>query len=256
MSKARRRFHSAVTVALLVGCMIAAFPGVANALSTPEAFGFRTYRKGVPVTWSKVPGATSYQVKVRSSIQSSAAGYVFTLPASCTQFRLTKKNFPARNRVGGYIFTLCTANSRTRKCVSIGARPATQGGKVSTNNRVAAARKANLCLDDATDAFAVTASVGLASMIIPGAGELTAGIMAALAVVAGGSTYVVCAARAPHGSFEHDDFSCMSSSAGGFQGGGGGGGGGGGSWRFQWLSRIRDQDGTDGGHQRQRGNGS
>jgi hypothetical protein len=191
----------------------------------------------VLLSWSKVSGATQYQIKVQKTSQSSAAGYVFTLPSSRSTFRLKKSNFPDYRKVGGYLFGLCAVNATGRNCVSVGAMPATTGPRVSTANRQAAANKVNSCLANATDAFVVGGTVALVSLVVPGAGALTAIGVVALAAAGGGATYVLCALRSPGDSFVTDDSSYLSSSTGGFGGGGGGGAGGGGSWRAaDWVT--------------------
>lgn len=228
----RIKRRQSVVAAVVVACAtVVALPSAAFAISAPSAFGFKAYSNGVLLTWSKVSGATSYQIKVRKTSQNNSAGYVFTLGANKTTFRLKKYNFPDYHKPGGYIFTLCAANSSGRSCASIGARPATTGTMVSTANRQAAVAKANSCFDDAADAFVVTGSVGLVSLLIPGAGELTGPAIGAIAAATAGATYVMCALRISGDEFATDDSQSLSSPAGDFSGGGGGGGGGGGSWR-------------------------
>lgn len=164
-----------------------------------------------------------------------SAGYVYTLPASRRSFRLTKSKFPGYRHHRGYVFTLCAANSSHRKCVSIvsiGKKPRISGHKVSTTKRRAAAKKANSCLSEGTDAFVVTGAVGLVTLVVPVAGEVSAAGIGVLAAATGVATYVVCAVRSSGGGFSSDNSAYLSSRSGSFYGGGGGGGGGGGSWRL------------------------
>lgn len=222
------RQHVRSLTLVLVVLAVLTNAGSASAWPVFRFSSLKSYPRGVLITWSGVSDAESYQLKVRKTSQPKSAGYVFTLPPSRRSFRLRTTDFPARRRAGAYVFTVCAVTPSGRRCMSVGAHPDTTGTKVPTAHPRAAASKANSCLAQGEDALVTTGAVGAFSLLIPGAGEVTATAIVAIAAATGAATYAVCSLRSRGDAFVADDIAYMTSIAGDY---GGGGGGGGGSWR-------------------------
>ena len=191
-----RRLLSAATALLMFLSIAVAFSSPAEAISTPPTLQVVFNASLATARWGAVSGATKYIVDV------GKVGYYgpwLPYTTTSTSINISYIDFPYRNEPGtAYIFQVLAVDGHGNESPTntLKFKTISQGGGVSTKNKLAAAKKANSCLKKGLAAGGTTAPVGgsvlAASVWLPGLGEVTAVMVAVSTVAAGGSEYVSC----------------------------------------------------------------
>lgn len=169
----------------------------ALALASPGTISVHFSDSAATITWDAVPGSQGYAVTIRR-VGDEGPDSEEQVLANTYTVALTR--FPGYGRfAGGYNYQICSiAVSGDRACTIAGDSFYVQsaGHGVSTSILHRAVNKISSCLEKGEEAgLVVAAGMGIKAAVaswIPGAGEVTAGAVAAAGAGAGASGFAAC----------------------------------------------------------------